>query len=68
MAKAKKIAVVGRECVACGSCVNVCPRNAICIHHGVTARVDSESCIGCGKCAKICPAAIIRIAEREAAI
>ncbi|MGI6014292.1 MAG: 4Fe-4S binding protein [Oscillospiraceae bacterium] len=68
MGKAMKIARVGRECVACGCCVKVCPRNAIQIHLGAIAQVDSEKCVGCGKCEKVCPAAIITISEREAAI
>jgi ferredoxin len=68
MGKAKRAACVGKECVACGCCVKVCPRGAIQVYLGVTARVDSEKCIGCGKCEKVCPAAIITISEREAAI
>ena len=65
MIKIKKLAVVGKECVACGSCVKVCPRNAMHIAFGYSAKVDSEKCIGCGKCVKICPAAVISLCERE---
>lgn len=66
MSKALKLARVGKDCVACGCCVKVCPRGAIMVDHGVTARVDEEKCIGCGKCAKVCPAAIIEVEAREA--
>lgn len=66
MGNSKKIAVVGKECVACGCCVKVCPREAIQVRLGVTAQVDSKKCLGCGKCEKVCPAAIITISEREA--
>lgn len=68
MGKAKKIATVGKECVACACCVKVCPRSAIRVRSGVIAVVDSEKCVGCGKCEKVCPAAVITISEWEAAI
>lgn len=60
-----RIARIGRECVACGCCVSVCPREAVTVDAGVTARVDADKCIGCGKCAGICPAAVIKLTERE---
>ncbi len=68
MSKSLKTAVVGKECVACGCCVRVCPREAIRIAYGITAFVDQEKCVGCGKCAKICPAGVIDIMEREAVL
>lgn len=68
MGISKKLAVIGKKCVACGCCVTVCPRGAVQVHLGVTARVDSQKCVGCGKCEKVCPAAIISIVEREAAV
>ena len=68
MEKVKRIASIGKECVACGCCVKVCPRSAIQVHLGVIAQVDNEKCVGCGKCEKVCPAAIITISEQEAAI
>lgn len=66
MEKVRKLAIVGKDCVACGCCVTECPRNAIYVHLGMIARVNAEKCIGCGKCAKICPAAIITVSERMA--
>lgn len=66
MARVRRLALIGRECVACGCCVRVCPRQAIHIHRGITAQVDSGRCVGCGKCAAACPAAVIEMAEREA--
>lgn len=68
MKKAKKIAFVGRDCVACGCCEKVCPMSAIQVYLGVRAQVDGEKCVGCGKCEKACPAAVITITEREAAV
>ncbi|WP_312641133.1 4Fe-4S dicluster domain-containing protein [Hydrogenoanaerobacterium sp.] len=63
-----RVAQVGRECVACGCCVSVCPKAAIRIESGVIARIDAKTCIGCGKCAKVCPAAVITVVERRAAV
>lgn len=57
---AKRKAVVNlQDCVACGCCMKICPRNAISIPKGIYAEIDSELCVGCGKCAKECPASVI---------
>ncbi len=65
MATPKRIAHIGKDCVACGCCVQVCPRGALQILWGITAQVNSEACIGCGKCANTCPAAVITMMKRE---
>lgn len=49
------------ECVACGCCIKICPKNAITILKGVFAEINPESCVGCGKCAKECPASVITL-------
>ena len=67
MVRATKAARIGKGCVACGCCANVCPKGAIRIEFGITACVYKEVCIGCGKCARECPDAVILIAEREEA-
>lgn len=56
----RKIARVGKECVACGNCVGHCPMRAISIDRGLRA-VVSDRCVGCGKCALACPAGVIAI-------
>ena len=61
----KKLAVVDQNiCVACGVCMKACPRNAISIHRGCYAQIQSEKCVGCGLCAKTCPAGCITVTER----
>lgn len=65
MKRSPKVASIGRECVACGCCVMVCPRDAVYIASGMTARLEEEKCVGCGLCAKACPAAVITIVKRE---
>lgn len=66
MVLSKRLARVGRECVACGTCMKVCPRAAIRVVSGVAAQVNESLCVGCGKCAKVCPADVIALVERGA--
>lgn len=68
MKRSSKVAGIGKECVACGCCAAVCPRDALYIASGVTARLDEDKCVGCGKCTKVCPADVISIIERRAAL
>lgn len=62
MAK-RKAKVRTAECVACGCCIKVCPRDAIAIPKGIFAQVNEGLCVGCGKCVKECPASIISLEE-----
>lgn len=62
----KRKAVVNvQECVACGCCIKVCPRNAITVPNGIHASIDRDLCVGCGMCAKECPASIITLEVTE---
>lgn len=47
-------------CLGFGSCVKVCPADAIHVRNGV-AVVDPGSCVGCGLCAKECPLGLIEL-------
>ena len=59
-------AVVNRDiCVACGTCVDVCPMGAMEIFKGSFARPVEDKCVGCGMCAKECPASAIRVEVRS---
>ena len=55
---------VQTDCVACGTCMKVCPRQAISIYKGIRAMVDPNQCVGCGLCKKECPANAIVIEEK----
>lgn len=61
--KRRKAHVIAEDCVACGSCVKVCPVKAITIFKGIRAVVDQDKCVGCGKCARECPASVIKLIE-----
>ncbi len=41
------------ECLACGTCTDSCPVDAI--DEGDIYRIDSDICIDCGTCAEACP-------------
>lgn len=64
----KRLARVGKDCVACGCCVKDCPMGALRIDRGICAVVDPALCVGCGKCAAECPASTISLTEREARV
>ncbi len=64
MAKRKAVVSI-QQCVACGCCMKVCPRNAIKIPKGIHAEINKELCVGCGICAKECPASIITLEVAE---
>ena len=49
-------------CLGYGDCINVCPRNAICINPDKhIAEIDPRKCIGCGLCIEKCPNGIIHL-------
>ena len=47
-------------CLGFGSCMTVCPEDAIRINNGV-AEVNRARCVGCGLCAKACPRGLIEL-------
>ena len=51
------------RCVACGICVQQCPREALSVYKGCYAVVDVSKCVGCGLCEKACPAGSIKALE-----
>ena len=61
--KRRQAVVEKKDCVACGCCVKVCPKEAITVIRGLFAQVDTDRCVGCGKCAKECPASVIEMQE-----
>ncbi len=61
MKSQRKAFVLNQNCVACGTCIHVCPLSAIKITNGIYAEINEEKCVGCGKCKIACPASVIEI-------
>lgn len=51
-------------CLGFGTCVSVCPFDAIHVEDGV-AKVDEDKCVACGKCVAICPRQIIQLTPHK---
>lgn len=51
---------VKSECFGCEACVQICPKNAICMKEDEEGfrypEITSELCVNCGLCHKVCPA------------
>lgn len=45
--------VINEDCIACGTCVDECPVDAI--SEGDIFVIDAEACTDCGTCADVCP-------------
>jgi len=45
--------VIGEECVACGTCAEECPVEAI--QEGEPYVINEEKCTDCGSCSEVCP-------------
>ena len=50
-----KIEVDEKVCGCCGTCVAVCPTDAIRLHHSSWVELVEAECVGCGCCEKVCP-------------
>jgi NAD-dependent dihydropyrimidine dehydrogenase PreA subunit len=45
--------VIGEECVACGTCAEECPVDAI--QEGEPYVISEDKCTDCGSCSEVCP-------------
>lgn len=59
---------INDNCFYCGTCVNVCPRNALELIDSGSVEIDGDRCMEyicrrmrCGLCAKVCPVGAIKI-------
>ncbi len=53
-------------CLALGSCIRVCPADAIDYDAEDLVWVNKEKCISCGKCIEVCPTRVMRWVPYEA--
>jgi len=44
---------ITEDCIACGSCIDECPVEAI--SEGEIYAIDPDTCTDCGACAAACP-------------
>lgn len=51
-------------CLGLGTCVRVCPFDALSINDNGVAVVDPAKCTGCGKCVEACPRHLIELIPR----
>lgn len=58
-----------KKCVGCGACVDVCPTNALKLHHNedgfYVPYFENDDCVNCEKCLRVCPALNNRSASRS---
>jgi electron transport complex protein RnfB len=47
-------------CLAFGSCIKVCPEDAIQYDKNGLVRVNKERCTGCDKCVSVCPTGVMK--------
>lgn len=45
--------IISEDCIACGTCINECPVDAI--SEGDIYKIDASACTDCGTCAESCP-------------
>jgi L-aspartate semialdehyde sulfurtransferase ferredoxin len=49
------ISVNESECVDCGACISICPREVFSFDTGFALKVDEDRCVLCGRCVDACP-------------
>ena len=48
-------------CDACGTCISVCPENALIMTDALC--VDRTKCSGCARCVSVCPCGALGLVE-----
>ena len=48
-----------KKCISCGTCVAICPVEAISFDESGKAKIDKTKCIHCGACRASCPVSAI---------
>ena len=48
-------------CLGFGSCIGVCPTEAICYNIDGLVCINENKCISCGKCIAVCPVGVIKM-------
>lgn len=56
--------IIENFCLACGTCIDECPSEAI--REGELFSIDEDLCVDCGLCALVCPAEAIQSGSKPA--
>jgi len=59
-----EIAHYEEKCMECGSCLKVCPENAIIIDKQRKIWINRLKCTNCGECAGVCPTEALKVIGR----
>ena len=49
------ISINESECVDCGACISICPREVFSLDPEWKLQLEEEKCVLCGKCIEACP-------------
>jgi len=52
------------RCQKCGTCIEVCPENALAFGEDGVIVVDRDQCTGCGECVDVCPEGALELVGR----
>lgn len=52
------------KCTQCGTCIEVCPENALAFDEDGTILLDRDKCTGCGECVDACPEGALELVGR----
>ena len=55
------VSVNEEKCIGCGSCVRICPEQAMSLQENKKSHCDSSKCIGCFECMTVCEPKAIEI-------
>ncbi|MDO5650252.1 MAG: glycyl-radical enzyme activating protein [Gallicola sp.] len=62
-----QMALYKDRCTLCGSCVEVCPENALFIEDGLLV-LDDEKCTKCGDCENVCNYSAIKVVGKSTSV
>jgi ferredoxin len=49
------------ECVDCGACISICPREVFSFDPDWKLSLDEKKCVLCGKCVEACPSSALSL-------
>jgi len=58
----------GEKCARCGTCIEVCPQDALSFADDGFLEVDRALCDGCGACVEVCPNGALELIGRSVTV